>query len=108
MDYCWPGNVRELENAIEHAFVTRRIDTIELEDLPFEMRTASQRAIECRDRGTEVPPSKASKPLTKDTLLQALKACSGNQSETACRLGIDRTTVWRKMKHWEIQPPVGN
>lgn len=48
MDYCWPGNVRELENTIEHAFVTCLGDTIELEDLPAEIRSSSQRAIECR------------------------------------------------------------
>ena len=108
MDYCWPGNVRELENAIEHAFVTCRADTIELDDLPVEMRTASQREIECRERGTDALLPRASGPLTKEALLQTLAACNGNQSETARRLGVDRTTVWRKMKQWKIRPPVGN
>ncbi len=105
MDYCWPGNVRELENAIEHAFVTCAADTIELDDLPFEIRSASQRAIECRERGTVVPPPKPTGPLVRETLIRALEACAWNQSATARRLGIDRTTVWRKMKEWGLKVP---
>lgn len=103
MDYCWPGNVRELENSIEHAFVTCAADTIELDDLPFEIRSASQRAVECRERGTAVPPPKPTGPLVRETLIQALEACAWNQSATARRLGIDRTTVWRKMKQWGLK-----
>jgi two-component system, NtrC family, response regulator HydG len=105
MDYCWPGNVRELENAIEHAFVTCVAETIELDDIPFEIRTASQRAIECQERGGQIPIlSEPSEPLTRERLLETLQACNGNQSETARRLRIDRTTVWRKMKVWSIEP----
>ncbi len=107
MDYCWPGNVRELENAIEHAFVTCNTDTIGLDDIPFEIRSASQRAIECRERGGSPLPlaPEPSTPLTREKLLETLQACNGNQSETARRLNIDRTTVWRKMKQWDLETP---
>ncbi len=107
MDYCWPGNVRELENAIEHAFVTCGADTIELDDLPIEIRSIRQRAIECRARGVSAPPpSEPFEPLTSERLVETLQGCNGNQSEAARRLGLDRTTIWRKMKQWKIELPV--
>ena len=106
MDYCWPGNVRELENAIEHAFVTCQGDCIELEDLPFEIRSAQQRAIECQNRGREAEHRPAPPVLlTRQILLDTLQTCGWNQSAAARRLGVDRTTVWRRMKQWKISSP---
>lgn len=107
MDYCWPGNIRQLENALEHAFVTCNTDTIALEDLPLEFRSARERAHDCAElRGVNnsepVPPTAL---LTPEKLLSALKACNWNQSATARRLGCDRTTVWRKIRQWKIEPP---
>ena len=104
MDYCWPGNVRELENAIEHAFVTCEGTRIELEDLPLELRSAHRRMVECRERGTT--PGEASGPLSREKVMNALVVSDWNRSEAARRLGIERTTVWRRMKQWGIQPPV--
>lgn len=106
VDYCWPGNVRELENAIEHAFVTCPDHCIRLEDLPFEIRTAGQREGECGERfGTGLPTGLKAGPLTRERLLSTLQACGWNRSEASRRLGIDRTTVWRRLKQWKIQPP---
>lgn len=103
-DYCWPGNVRQLENAIEHAFVTCQTDTLEMNDLPEEIRSAHLRAMECSNR---TGSSKRNvdrhlpSPITRDILENMLTECHGNQSETARRLGVDRTTVWRKLKQWK-------
>lgn len=106
MDYCWPGNVRELENAMEHAFVICHADCIELDDLPLEIRSEQQRAIECQKLGgTVAPPPASAAPLTQERLLEVLEASGWNQSESARRLGVDRTTIWRKMKQWKITPP---
>jgi DNA-binding NtrC family response regulator len=106
MEYCWPGNVRELENAIEHAFVTCRADVIELDDLPLEIRSAGHRDMECRERDVALPSPASPRPrLTRDLLLDALENSGWNRSEAARRLGIDRTTVWRKIKQWEIAAP---
>ncbi len=104
MDYCWPGNVRELENAIEHAFVTCGGNCIEADDLPLEIRSPQQRAAECQQSGKVMPPAPLT-PLTQENLINTLQACNWNQSESARQLNIDRTTVWRKMKQWKIQPP---
>ena len=108
MEYCWPGNVRELENAIEHAFVTCPDHCIRLEDLPFEIRTALQREVECGERFGPLKTSSLSLgPLTREKMLSTLRECGWNRSEAARRLGIDRTTVWRRLKQWNIRPPEG-
>jgi two-component system, NtrC family, response regulator HydG len=108
MDYCWPGNVRELEHAIEHAFVTCQGDCINLFDLPVEIRMTELRAATCRSAGTEpgrsAPPDDV-RPYRADTregLLGALEAARWNKARAARLLGITRTTVWRKMKQWDI------
>ncbi len=107
MDYCWPGNVRQLENAVEHAFVTCQDESIRLDDLPDEIRSALQREIECRGRGGEAPPAggimRRRTAITRETLLKTLERCRGNQSETARALGVDRTTIWRMLKRWSVQ-----
>ncbi len=109
MDYCWPGNVRELENAVEHAFVTCPDHCIRLDDLPFEIRSAGGRSEECSagKRAGKAYRMQAG-PLTREKLLSTLQACDWNRTEAARRLGVDRTTVWRKLKLWDIDAPKGS
>src|SRR5204863_9993729 len=47
-EYAWPGNVRQLENVIERLVVTGRREVVQLDDLPFELRTPSQLAVRPR------------------------------------------------------------
>jgi len=113
MDYCWPGNVRELENAIEHAFVTCQTDRIDLFDLPVEIRMTELRRLECERwqppfpfepprPGPPEPVKSGGRIIDREQLLAALRATGWNKAETARRLGVDRTTVWRKMRRWGI------
>lgn len=108
MDYCWPGNVRELENAIEHAFVTCQQDRIGFFDLPQELRMVELRSSYCSDaRPGAAPtpqPTSRRRRASRDELLAVLEDCGWNQTEAARRLGVDRTTIWRKMKRWGISP----
>ena len=110
MEYCWPGNVRELENALEHAYVTCQGSEIDLFDLPPELRKTELREAECPgkvragDRG-EVPAN--SGVSAREQLIAMLQSCGWSKAEAARRLGLNRATIWRKMKQWGIplEPP---
>ena len=101
--------MRELENAVEHAFVTCPDHCIRLDDLPFEIRSAGGRSEECSagKRAGKAYRMQAG-PLTREKLLSTLQACDWNRTEAARRLGVDRTTVWRKLKLWDIDAPKGS
>ncbi|HNS23115.1 MAG TPA: sigma 54-interacting transcriptional regulator [Sedimentisphaerales bacterium] len=110
MDYCWPGNVRELENALEHAYVTCQASEIGLFDLPPELRKTELREAECPGRShaghPAVSPAEADLS-TREQLIQTLENCGWKKAEAARRLGLNRATIWRKMKQWNIplEPP---
>lgn len=101
MRHDFPGNVRELENAIEHAFVLCRGREIQLEHLPAELVEKHP------DTPGEVPGA-AENPLERAearAIMEALAKHNGNRRATAAELGIDTTTLWRKMKKHGISYP---
>lgn len=98
MDHGWPGNVRELENAIEHAFVLCAADRIDARDLPLEIRHGGLQTEPDRGR----PPWPKARHLTREKLETLLRTCNYNKAETARRLGVSRTAVWKYMKKWGI------
>lgn len=97
--YEWPGNIRELENVLEHAFVVCQGEVIESEHLP-ERIWASLENIEL----TEIPKGKEPplKNAEKLTIINTLGKFRGHRSKTAQALGIDKTTLWRKMKKYGL------
>ena len=100
MDYRWPGNVRELENALEHAIVCSRGAVIEPDALPASI-LADQRS---QSQGT----SRRRLSTAADEraqVLHALEVSRWNRSRAAVHLGIDRTTLWRKMRRWGVAVP---
>lgn len=107
MDYCWPGNVRELENAIEHAFVVCQNQHIDLFDLPTEIRRVELREAYCPDpsRESKAEPVVSDTGESRESLLALLQKNNWNKSAVARGLGIDRTTIWRRMKRLGITPP---
>ncbi|MGE5297245.1 MAG: sigma-54 interaction domain-containing protein [Solirubrobacterales bacterium] len=110
MDYCWPGNVRELENTIEHAYVTCQTSEIGLFDLPPELRRSEFRAAECAGKTKtqdQIEPPVSSGAVTQERLVRTLEECGWKKAEAARRLGLNRATIWRKMKEWDIplEPP---
>jgi DNA-binding NtrC family response regulator len=100
-DYSWPGNVRELQNAIEYAVVLTRNDIIGIKELPREI---------------QLPPALQTSPapmrrsgvaslddMERETILQALTQTHGNKKKAAELLGIQRPTLYNKMKRYAIE-----
>jgi len=102
LDYAWPGNVRELQNAIEYAVVLAQQGVIGGKELPTEvqLRKFSEQA----KRGA--PPRTGVQSLDeveRDTILRALAECHGNKKKAAELLGIQRPTLYNKMKRYAIE-----
>jgi two-component system, NtrC family, response regulator AtoC len=95
--YRWPGNVRELEHCIVSAAASARYDHITAEDLPE------------RVRGTIAPPAEQQpddlvslKELERQHILEVLRAVGGNKALTSRHLGLDRKTLYRKLKEYAL------
>ncbi|RJQ58237.1 MAG: PAS domain S-box protein [Desulfobacteraceae bacterium] len=96
MAYRWPGNVRELKSALEYAFVIAEKGLIEPDHLPL-LQDAR------REVGTPETGWRHSQSMDeKKALIRALRQSNGNQSEAARVLGINRVTVWNRMKKYGI------
>jgi len=104
LDYAWPGNVRELQNAIEYAVVLTRQDLIGVKELPAEI----QLPVVLQQTGRS--PVAAGRTgvqslddVERNTILQALAECHGNKKKAAELLGIQRPTLYNKMKRYAIE-----
>lgn len=98
MAYPFPGNVRELKSALEYAFVLADRGPIGREHLPPSIRDGPWKETEPHPQGQ----SKEQEPGEKAALLQALRNAGGNQSEAARMLGVNRGTVWSRMRKYGI------
>jgi DNA-binding NtrC family response regulator len=89
--YRWPGNVRELENAIERAMVIGKEPEIQARDLPLRIENGN--------------PSDSSslEALEKEHIIRILREMDGNVTRSARVLGIDRATLYNKMKKYGIE-----
>ncbi|MDD5758263.1 MAG: sigma 54-interacting transcriptional regulator [Desulfobulbaceae bacterium] len=98
MKYDFPGNIRELENIIEYCFVLCHGQEICKEHLPTEF-------IDCMEDLAEAPKNRGSAPLIDaeaHAIMEALDKFNGCRLVTAEYLGIEKTTLWRKMKRYGI------
>lgn len=101
LKYSFPGNVRELENTIEHAVIMCETSLVDVEDLPDTLRMASpvSSSQEMHIDETEILPLDFVK---KQAIIDALRITAGNVVETAHRLQIGRSTLYRLMERFEI------
>jgi transcriptional regulator with GAF, ATPase, and Fis domain len=97
LDYPWPGNVRELENTVEHAVVLSKGPRIEPSHLPGALR-ASVSSSAPADRSPTILQHE------RKLLEETMEACGWNKKKAANRLGISRSTLYEKLKKYEIKP----
>ncbi|MFW6140292.1 MAG: sigma-54-dependent transcriptional regulator [Acidobacteriota bacterium] len=98
MDYDWPGNIRELENTIERAAVLTRGNKVGLDDLIYHGIVSSpsmSHSVGGRDKTLQ--------EVEKEYIRSVLKSQHGNKSRTARILGIDRKTLYSKIKKYKIK-----
>lgn len=97
-EYAWPGNVRELMNVIERCVVFCPSDTIDAEDLPYDVRESVRRnnLKELVLEGVS-PFDEASREFEYDIIFEALRKTNFNQTEAASLLGISRRILKYKM-----------
>ena len=101
--YRWPGNVRELVNVVERAVVLTKNTVIQPNDLPEAVRVEEPSWEHAQGRmcgGNNLKAALASPE--KQLILDALEAHGWNRQDTAAALGINRTTLYKKMKRYGI------
>ncbi len=101
--YSYPGNVRELRNILEHAYVLCQGDIIDENCLPTRISPLSVSAQNNTRTGPPPTPLHRMPPEEQQKqILQKLKEHNGHRANTAEALGIDSSTLWRKMKKFEL------
>ncbi|MFC1482081.1 helix-turn-helix domain-containing protein, partial [Candidatus Neomarinimicrobiota bacterium] len=90
--YDWPGNVRELENVIERSMVLTKNERLGLENMPIGLFTS-----------VEVPNRDSLGNVERAHLLRILHRSGWNITHTADILGIDRSTLYKKIKKYGLQ-----
>jgi len=103
----WPGNVRELENIIERAVILSKGEYITPQDLPEEIlgiRERKSAAVAASDdgNGNGFKLKDALKEPERDLLVKALNSVNWNRNEAAGVLGINRTTLYKKMVRYGL------
>jgi DNA-binding NtrC family response regulator len=98
VEYDYPGNVRELSNFIERGVALAQGEQLDVEHLPQHLGKLTVRVF---------APTRAAAPATleaqeKEHILSALEMAKGNRSEAARMLGIDRVSLWRKLKKYGL------
>jgi DNA-binding NtrC family response regulator len=97
--YSWPGNVRELENVIERAVLLSKSSLITADDIPDSVKI-QQPAPQAQYEAVSLKQALA--PSEKDIIRRALSANNWNRQTTAKILGINRTTLFKKMKRFGL------
>jgi two-component system response regulator HydG len=100
--YAWPGNVRELQNCIERAVAVAQFNQLTVEDLPDRIR--SYRAADlliAADAPDELPTLAE---VERRYVLWVMQTVGGSKTNAARVLGLDRTTLWRKLERYGSAP----
>ena len=103
--YLWPGNVRELRNVIERMVVMAEGERLQLDEVPYEIRSGAppgqaQPPEAAVGEGGDLPPLK---DVEKHHIERVLRHTGGNKKEAARILGIDRSTLYAKLKTYGLE-----
>ncbi len=102
VDYSWPGNVRELQNAMEYAVVLARQNLVGIKELPSEVQLPV--ALQNVERNQQnAAGAKSLDHVERNAILQALAQSHGNKKKAAEILGIQRPTLYNKLKRYAIE-----
>lgn len=91
--YSWPGNIRELHNVVEYAFAVGTGDTIDIGELPPELRGEQFHERHHADSQRD----------ERSRIREALRSADGQKSRAAELLGISRSTLWRRMRELKLE-----
>jgi len=101
-NYDYPGNIRELENIVEHGIIMADDETVHIHDLPETVQRPPGRLALPESSSAEfMTIDQMERRLIEDTLARL----NGNQTLAAKKLGISRSTLWRKLKRHGIALP---
>ncbi len=101
--HSWPGNVRELQNVVERAVLLGKGDKISLEDLPHQMLVGELTVTRPITTGRTL--KEALEGPERQIIMEVLKSNNWNRNTTADLLGINRTTLYKKMKRLGLDRP---
>jgi DNA-binding NtrC family response regulator len=99
MNHRWPGNVRELEHTIERAVLMGRKPTIGVADLPQSMIAT---ALNDAPLEKAVAKGYTLHALEREYIQRVMENTKGNKTEAARILGVDRTTLYRKLDEYKV------
>jgi len=105
MSHNWPGNVRELESAIERGVLLETLDILQADNLPpllLANRKLNRTIISKKQEDIANDQIIPLEDIEKQTLIDALRLTNHNIQQTAKALGINRATVYRKMKKYGL------
>jgi two-component system response regulator HydG len=103
ISYKWPGNVRELENTIEHAVLLAKGHQITMEDLPEKIKESSPLELVTDTR----PSTPTLETIEKAYINWVLNQTGWQKSKAASILGIDSSTLYRKIEKYQLKSPMG-
>jgi two-component system response regulator HydG len=98
--YPWPGNVRELANVIERAVALTTQDHVTLADLPKAVVERRKPEVVIGSDASELVPLEE---MERRYVLHVLEAVGGSRTAAAKILGVDRTTLWRRLERYGVK-----
>jgi len=101
--YFWPGNIRELENTMERAVILAQGNLLDAEDFPKQIQSSTEGGE--GDATRILPLKKALEDPERRIIKHTLESCGWNRQSAAALLKINRTTLYMKMKKYDLEVP---